>query len=234
MVARVRSSVSDRRCAVIGALALLSAFVVAMLVARIVYTDSAAHGSLVWDLFLAWVPFVLSLMIYERARLGSSRSLLVSLACLWLVFFPNAPYLVTEMKYVGAGGRVPVLYDALLFGAAGWTGLLLGLTSVFLIHAVARRLLGTAKAWALVVGVLAASSFGIYLGRVLRWNSWDVVAHPQWMAGLLHDVVLHPLSHPRPLALTVLLTSFLLVSYLVLYSFARLTPEWNALERPIR
>jgi uncharacterized membrane protein len=82
--------------------------------------------------------------------------------------------------------------------------------------------------------VLAASSCGIYLGRVLRWNSWDVVAHPQWMAGVLHDVVLHPLSHPRPLALTGLLTSFLLVSYLVLYLVARLTPEWDALERPVR
>jgi uncharacterized membrane protein len=234
MVARVRSSVSDRRCAVIGAVALLTAFVVAMLVARMIYTGSAAHGSLVWDLFLAWVPFALSLMIYERARHGSSTSLLVSLACLWLVFFPNAPYLVTELKFVGAGTRVPILYDALLFGAAGWTGLLLGLTSLFLIHGVARRLLGTAKAWALVVVVLAASSFGIYLGRVLRWNSWDVVSHPQWMAGLLQDVVLHPLSHPRPLALTVLLTSFLLVSYLVLYSLARLTPEWDALERPLR
>jgi uncharacterized membrane protein len=234
MVARVRSSVSARRCAVIGALALLSAFVLAMLVARIVHTGSAVHGSLGWDLFLAWVPFLLSLMIYERARRGSSASLLVPLACLWLVFFPNAPYLVTELRYVGAGGRVSFLYDALLFGAAGLTGLLLGLTSVFLIHGVARRLLGTATAWAVVVGVLAASSFGIYLGRALRWNSWDLVAHPQWMAGLLGDVVQHPLSHPRPLALTVLLTSFLLVSYLVLYAFARLTPEWDALERPVR
>jgi uncharacterized membrane protein len=234
MLVRVRSSISDRRCAVIGALALLSSFVVAMLLARMVYTGSAGHASLVWDLFLAWVPFVLSLMIYERARRGSSTSLLVPLGCLWLVFFPNAPYLVTEMKFVGAGTRVPILYDALLFGAAGWTGLLLGLTSVFLIHGVARRLLGTARAWALVVGVLAASSFGIYLGRVLRWNSWDVVAHPQWLPGLLHEGVLHPLSHPRPLALTLLLTSFLLVSYLVLYSFARLTPEWDALERPVR
>jgi uncharacterized membrane protein len=233
MVARVRSSVSDRRCAVIGAMALLSGFVVAMLVARIVYTGSTVHGSLVWDLFLAWVPFAVSLLIYERARRGNSTSLLVSLACLWLLILPNAPYLVTEMKYIGAGQRVPILYDALLFGAAGWTGLLLGPTSVFLIHDVARRLLGTAKAWALVVSVLSASAFGIYLGRVLRWNSWDVVANPQWMAGLLQDALLHPLSHPWPLALTVLLTSFLLVSYLALYSFARLTPEWNALERTV-
>ena len=94
----------------------------------------------------------------------------------------------------------------------------LGLTSLFLIHAVARRLLGASNAWALVVGVLTVSSFGIYLGRVQRWNSWDVFLRP---GALLGDVL--ESFHVRPIALTVLLTSFLFVSYLVFYSFARLS-----------
>jgi uncharacterized membrane protein len=70
--------------------------------------------------------------------------------------------------------------------------------------------------------VLALSSFGIYLGRVQRWNSWDLVAHPASLGGQVGGGLLHPLSHPRPIGLTMLLTAFLLASYLVLYSFARL------------
>ena len=71
--------------------------------------------------------------------------------------------------------------------------------------------------------MLTLSSFGIYLGRVLRWNSWDVVVHPGGLARQLGNGLLHPVDYPRPLALTILLTTFLLVSYLVLYAFARVS-----------
>jgi uncharacterized membrane protein len=223
MVERLRGSFSDRRIAVVASLALLTLFVIAMLAARMLYTGTRVHSWLVWNLFLAWIPFGLSLLLYERARARATLRVLAPLGLLWLVFFPNAPYLVTDLKHVGHGGRVPILYDVLLLSAGAWTGLLLGLTSLFLVHAAARRLTGAANAWALVVGVLALSSFGIYLGRVLRWNSWDVVVHPQPLLQLVGVGLVHPLSHPRPLVLMLLLTSFMLVSYLVLYSFARMS-----------
>jgi uncharacterized membrane protein len=232
MIARLRSSFSDRRIAIVASLALLTLFALAMLAARTVYTGSYGHAWLAWNLFLAWIPFGFSLVIYSRARAGASLRLLLPLGTLWLVFFPNAPYLVTDLKHLGPGGSVPVLYDVLLLSTTAWAGLLLGLTSLFLIHAVARRLIGGVNAWALVVGVLALSSFGIYLGRVQRWNSWDVLVHPYPLADQIASGLLDPLAHPRPIGLTVLFTSFLLASYIVLYSFARLSPEWDALERP--
>jgi len=202
----------------VASLAGLSLFAVAMIAGRVVYTRSFVHAGLAWNLFLAWVPFVLALVLYARARSGMSGPKVVALGGLWLLFFPNAPYVVTDLKHVGGGSGIPILYDVLLLSAAAWTGLLLGLTSLFLVHAVARRFLGVVNAWALVVGVLAASSFGIYLGRVQRWNSWDVFLRPDALLGRLAEGL-----HARPIALTVLLTSFLLASYLVLYSFARLS-----------
>jgi uncharacterized membrane protein len=220
---RLRESFSDRRIAVVASLALMTLFTVAMIAGRIVYAGTPDHVWLLWNLVLAWIPFGLALLLYERARAGAPLGVLVPLGLLWLVFFPNAPYLVTDLKHLGGSdGRVPLLYDVLLLSAAAWTGLLLGLTSLFLVHLVVRRRMGALNAWGLVVGVLALSSFGIYLGRVLRWNSWDVVANPGPLGAELARGLLHPLDHPRPLALTVLLTSFLLTSYLVLYSFARL------------
>ena len=218
MIAILRNSFSDRRIAVIASLAALSLFVVAMVVARAVYTRTFEHAGIAWNLFLAWVPFVLALVVYARARSGVSRPALVALGSLWLLFFPNAPYIVTDLKHIGTSTGIPVLYDVLLLSAAAWTGLLLGLASLFLMHAVARRLLGAVSAWALVVGVLAASSFGIYLGRVQRWNSWDVFIRPEALLGQIANGF-----HAAPLALTILLTSFLLASYLVFYSFARMS-----------
>lgn len=222
MLAHLRRPFSDRRVAVIGSLAVLSLFVVAMIAFRISYTGSSEHSGIAWNLALAWIPFALALVVYERARSGPFTPALGAIGALWLLFLPNAPYLVTDLKYVGHGDGLPVLYDLVLLTAAAWAGLLLGLTSLFLMHAVARRVVGAVNAWALVVGALALSSFGIYLGRVLRWNSWDVFVRPGPLLSRIASGALDPLSHPRPVALTILLTSFLLVSYLVFYSLARM------------
>jgi uncharacterized membrane protein len=223
MAQRLRGSFSDRRLAVVAALALLTLFTLAMLAGRMAYTGTNGHGWLAWNLFLAWIPFALALVLYERARTGAPLRVLVPLGLLWLVFFPNAPYLITDLKYAGGSGGIPVLYDVLLFSAGAWTGLLLGLTSLFVVHIAVRRRVGALNAWALVVAVLSLSSFGIYLGRVQRWNSWDVVANPVPLGAQLMQGLAHPIDYPRPLALTVLMTAFLLTSYLVLYSFVRLS-----------
>jgi uncharacterized membrane protein len=219
--ARLHRSLSDRRLTVIASLAVLSLFAVAMIVFRILYTGSPEHSGIAWNLALAWIPFALALIVYERTRSGPFTPALGAIGALWLLFLPNAPYIVTDLKHVGHGDDVPVLYDVLLLSAAAWTGLLLGLTSLFLMHAVARRAVGAVNAWALVVAALALSSFGVYVGRVLRWNSWDVFVRPGSRLSAIANGVLHPLSHPQPVALTILFTSFLLASYLVFYSLAR-------------
>jgi uncharacterized membrane protein len=222
MLVRLRRSFSDRRIGVVASLAFLSLFVVAMIVFRVLYTESSEHTAIAWNLLLAWIPFALALLVYDRARSGVLSPALAVAGALWLLFLPNAPYIVTDLKHVGNGGTVPVLYDVMLLSAAAWTGLLLGLTSLYLMHSVARRLVGAGTAWALVTGALALSSFGIYLGRVQRWNSWDVFVRPGSRFSDIANGVFHPLSHPRPIAATILFTAFLLASYLVFYSLARM------------
>ena len=223
MVARIRGSFSERRIVLVACLAVLSMLVIAMIVFQIAYTGTSEHSAIAWNLLLAWIPFWLALIVYDRSRSGASTLTLGAAAVLWLLFLPNAPYIVTDLKYIDGFSGLEALYNLVLLTSAAFTGLLLGLTSLFIVHAVARRLVGALNAWALVVAVLTLSSFGIYLGRVQRWNPWDVFVRPGSLFGDVAAGLTDPLSHQRPIAVTILFTSFLLASYLVFYSVARLS-----------
>lgn len=213
---------SDRRLATLASLAGLTLLVYAMVGVRVLYSGSPHYGALVWNLFLAWIPLGLALLVYDGARRGRGGLLLLGGGALWLLFFPNAPYIVTDLKHLRTWDQMPIWYDAVLVCAAAWAGLALGFASLYLMQSVVRRLAGSANAWFFVLAVLALSSFGIYLGRFRRWNSWDLLVRPE---ALLSDVV--TVVDARSIAVTVLFTAFLGASYLVFYSFlsARREPQ---------
>jgi uncharacterized membrane protein len=211
------SDISGRRRAIYAALALLSLFSAALIVVRYLYSSEPLFGGLIWNLFLAWIPFGLSIVIYDRHRAGTRPLRLLPLAALWLLFLPNAPYIVTDFKHLVPTPAVPLWVDVVVIAAPAWTGMLLGFLSLYLVQSVVRSLTGPRVAWAAAVAVLGLSSFGIYLGRVLRWNSWDVFTNP-YLLGDLDGV----LVDPRAIGMTVLLAGFLTSSYLVLYAVMRL------------
>jgi uncharacterized membrane protein len=221
MVERLRTSFSDRRLAVFGALVGLSGLVAGLVAFRFAYSHSFEDVPCLWNLFLAWIPFGLALLIYDRHRQGARLVQLLALGLLWLLFFPNAPYIVTDIKYLGDMTGKTFWFEGLLIGTAAVTGLLLGFISLYLIQAIVRRVTGARYAWLFVFVALALSSVGVYLGRVLRWNSWDVFVRPGSLLAELARVLVDPLAHPRPIAITILFTSFLLASYAIFYSLAR-------------
>jgi uncharacterized membrane protein len=223
MVERLRTSFSDRRLAVFGSLVGVSGLVAGLVAFRIAYSHSFEDVPYLWNLFLAWIPFWLALLIYDRHRRGARLVQLVALGLLWLLFFPNAPYIVTDIKYLGDLTGKTFWYEGLLIGTAATTGLLLGFMSLYLIQAIVRRVAGGRYAWLFVFGALALSSVGVYLGRVLRWNSWDVFVRPGSLLAELARVLVDPFAHPRPIAITLLFTSFLLASYAIFYTLARTT-----------
>ena len=223
MVERLRTSFSDRRLAVLAVLGLLSALVVGLVAFRIAYTHTAEDAGLVWNLVLAWLPLGLALLLYDHHTRRARLETLAGLGLLWLLFFPNAPYIVTDFEHLaGSTGRA-FWYDGVLIATAASTGLLLGFVSLYLLHAVVRRGLGSRASWLFVFAVLGLSSFGVYLGRVLRWNSWDVFVRPRYVAAKLVHALVDPLAHPRPIAITLLFTAFLGASYLLFYALARAT-----------
>jgi uncharacterized membrane protein len=221
MVERLRTSFSDRRLVVFGALVGLSGMVAGLVAFRVAYSHSFEDVPYLWNLFLAWIPFALALLIYDGHRRGARPVQLLALGLLWLLFLPNAPYIVTDFKYLADMTGKTFLFEGLLIGTAASTGLLLGFMSLYLIQAIVRRAAGARYAWLFVFVALGLSSVGVYLGRVLRWNSWDVFVRPGSLLGELAGALVDPLAHPRPIAITILFTSFLLASYAIFYSLAR-------------
>lgn len=213
---------SRRRSAVLASLALLTAFTVAGVAVRWVYAGQLEAANLIWNLVLAWIPLAVALAIYDARRRGVPAPLLLAGGALWLLFFPNAPYLVTDLKHVGAWTGAPEWFDVVLVGSAAWTGLLLGFASLYLVQAVARDVRGALAGWAVVAGSLALGSFGVYLGRFERWNSWDAVTSPGPLLADLWAGATSPLAHSRVLAVTLLFTAFLGLAYLTFYSLVHL------------
>ncbi len=198
---------------------LSSALACAILAARLVYSHHGSYRWMTWNLFLAWVPYLASLwvIVLHRRHPGRWWRLLVP-AALWLIFFPNAPYMVTDLAHLRDRPPVPVWYDAVLIMTFAWTGCFLGLISLRNLQGVVRDYLGRAASWLFVAGTLGLAGLGIYMGRFMRLNSWDLVLHP---VRVLFDVagqLAHPFSNPQTLGFTVLFAAFLMVCYLMLAS----------------
>jgi uncharacterized membrane protein len=205
---------SRRRLSALGALILASGFGVALVAFRLAWTGELRYANLVWNLVLAWVPFVLALLVYDRARRGLRGVGLLLLAGAWLAFLPNAPYLVTDIGLLRDVHGMPLWFDVALLTTFAWTGLLLGFVSVYLVQRAVQRLYGVAAGWLAAVGALGLSGLGIYLGRELRWNSWDIVVQP---GGVLGDVA-EQLTTARLVGMSLLMAAFLTVAYAMLYT----------------
>ncbi len=201
----------------IPALLAASALCVLLVVYRRHHTGDPFYDFLVWNLVLAWVPLTLALAAYAGARRGGGPVVVV-LGVLWLLFFPNAPYLLTDFIHLHESLTTPLWYDALMLAACAWVGLALGFASLYVMQTIWERAAGPFVSWLAVVGALALASFGVYLGRFLRFNSWDALVHPGRIAHVVNAELENPFQHPRLVAALVVLTGALSVAYLVVYS----------------
>jgi uncharacterized membrane protein len=190
-----------------------SAFSLAVMAAYRLASGSGDLDYLLWNIALAWVPFVAALAL-DDVR-STPLSLQLPLLALWLAFFPNAPYLVTDLIHIDPADRTftSVLGDVALVSVAP-VGLALGFSSLMLVERVVRGRFGGRTALVVAVLSLAAASLGIYLGRVVRLNSWDLLTRPRVVGSVLHQLVRNPLAHPIAVALTVVLALTLSVLYL--------------------
>lgn len=213
------------KISIFGLLSFASAVCVFLVAARIAVSDSGRYAGLIWNLFLAWIPFILSYLAYTFSWKKPFLFFILPItAFLWLIFFPNAPYILTDLQHLAnESTSAPLWYDVLILVWFSWTGLLLELVSLYLMHDIVQRTFGRALGWIFVFLVSGLSSFGVYLGRFIRFNSWDILNDPKEIAVTILGLAIDPSM--RLLAFTLLFTVFYLFVYLTLYSFAHLVQE---------
>lgn len=201
---------------------------VALVVARVAYSESGRHLGLIWNLFLAWIPFILAYFTHALLRRRNWLYIVFPItAFLWLIFYPNAPYMLTDLQDLARNpGGAPLWYDVIIVVWCSWTGMLLGVISLYLMQDLVIRRLGRVTGWIFVFVISGLSSFGIYIGRFVRLNSWDILQKPTETAMEILGIVIDPSM--RLAAFTLLYTFFFLFIFLLLYSFSHMLHENNS------
>jgi uncharacterized membrane protein len=219
-------TISQRRLTVpLIALFMTSAFGTTLVATRIVWTGKLTSFYLIWNLFLAWLPLLFALKACGLQEPGQTRTWkFAACATAWLLFFPNAPYIFTDLIHLTSRHRATVWTDLVLIALFAVTGLVLGFLSLYLMQSLVVRRMGRIAGW-LFVGVSAGlGSLGIYVGRFLRWNSWDALINP---LDLAHDVggwLARMLTHRHEALFPALFAAFLFLAYAMLYALTHLRP----------
>lgn len=198
---------------------------VGLVLARVAYSDSSRHTGLVWNLFLAWIPFMLAYFAHAVSWRKASLYLVIPfISFLWLIFFPNAPYMLTDLQDLARrAAGAPLWYDVIIVVWSSWTGMLLGVISLYLMQDIIIRRFGRIAGWVFVFVISALSSFGIYIGRFVRLNSWDILEDPAETAQEILGIIVDPSM--RLAAFTLLYTFFFMFIFLLLYSFSHMLRE---------
>lgn len=208
-------------------LGLISLAAVALVGARWRYSGFPAYFFLIWNLFLAWAPLAAAWWVL---RLRGVLSRLVA-GALWLLFLPNAPYILTDLIHLGRAPGAPLWFDLLLLLTYALVGLLLGFASLAMLHAAIAARFGQVAGWLFAAGSLALSSYGVYVGRFLRWNSWDLIFRPGTVMSDIVAALADPLGDPRPWLFSIALAGLLAASYVLFTQLPRLVPPLEQQER---
>ena len=205
-----------RQTKITTVLAVFTAFCMGMEGMRMYRSESPSYIFLIWNLFLAWIPYLLSLQ-FMKLDIRESRVGAALLLLLWILFLPNGPYIITDLIHLRPRAGAPMWYDVLLISTIAWNGLLLTLLSVGNIHRRLQAHVSPMKLWAALFLLFLSAGYGIYLGRFLRLNSWDAFLNPWALMRYSMMDILHPLHHPESVALTAIVGCLLSLSYAVFY-----------------
>jgi len=191
---------------------------------RVLWTGDVSYVILVWNLFLAWLPLLFAMGACRQHQTGGGWRF-YALAALWLLFFPNAPYVFTDLVHLDNWFVGHFWVDLSLILLFGFTAFVVGFLSLYLMQTLVASRFGRMAGWGFILAVTGLSAIGVYLGRVLRFNSWDVFLRPLRLSHGVKHWAGHPLTHPgQSVGFPVLFATFSFLAYVMLYALTHLRP----------
>ena len=191
-----------------------SVFCTLLLALRMLVTESFFYGFLVWNLFLAIIPYTISSWLYQTHWIRKNSFPLLLFLGIWLLFLPNAPYLITDLMHLRHARSSLSWLDPFMLFAFALNGLLFGILSMQHVFQLIEHKCNRKIATRTLFCIVFLCGFGIYLGRFLRWNSWELFSDPML---LLKDCVysmLHPAYRVRTWGITLGFGTFLWLLFL--------------------
>ncbi len=194
-------------------LILFSTYAISLLTFRIWYTESTSYKFLIWNLFLAYIPFLIShYIVRQKQHLIKFMFAFV----VWLLFLPNSPYIITDIFHLTNRTFVPLWYDLLLIFSFAMNGMILFFISTYQMHIILINRFSYSIAWIVSSGIMFLTGFGIYLGRFLRFNSWDILSNPKSLFFDISDRFVDPFAHLKTWGFTISYGLFFLLGFLLI------------------
>jgi uncharacterized membrane protein len=196
-------------------LTVASLFSCLLVVARVFHTGSLAFIFMPWNLFLAYVPYYISTMVTRKAARGNRLVTIIGLI-LWLLFIPNAFYILTDLYHLADGhrnSRIPEWFDLVLILSFAWSGLLLGVRSTRQVERILAPDASLPGRLVFIYPVMWLNALGVYIGRYLRYNSWDIVTNPVDLLSDIIRLIIHPIRHDGALGMIFCYSILLTIMY---------------------
>ncbi|MGN6163681.1 MAG: DUF1361 domain-containing protein [Flavisolibacter sp.] len=198
-----------------GILLLSCAFSVCLTGIRVVYTGNILFVWLIWNLFLAFVPYAISRFAIRRPQLIHNNWKFILVFISWLLFIPNSFYIITDLFHLWVRS-VPLWFDLALILSFAWNGLLLGILSMRQMEKMMEMKLNIANEWLFVYPMMLLNAFGVYVGRYLRFNSWDVFSNPFRLFNEIMYLIVHPIRNRFDWSMIFCYSVFMTLIYLTI------------------
>ncbi len=198
-----------------------------LLLGRMIVTDSLGYIFLPWNLFLAFIPYLITGWLLSDKSIEKRKIQLILGLGAWLLFIPNSFYIITDLIHFTRIRTAPKWFDLLLIFSFAWNGILFGIVSIRRVELLIIRLRGKQFSFLMVFVVMWLSAFGVYIGRFLRYNSWDVITNPFSLAGEIADMLIHPFDKEYAWGMTLCYSVFMTFLYLTIKKFGDLTSWQN-------
>lgn len=203
-------------------LLLSSCFSFVLLTGRIVVTGEMNYLFLPWNLFLAFIPYWITRQVYNNPALFKNKAKkYLALAC-WLLFVPNSFYIITDLFHLTHIDSAPKWFDLLLIFSFAWNGILFGIISLYRVEQLISLTQRKGLAEIFIFMIMWLNAFGVYIGRYLRFNSWDIITNPVSLFGEIINMIIHPLQNGSAWGMTLCYTIFMTLLYLMMKKMSEL------------
>lgn len=202
-------------------LAISVLFSIGLVIAGSIVSGTFILGFLIWNLFLGFIPYAISKWMQRNVNWNNNKLLFCTCFIAWLLFIPNSFYIITDLFHLGSFNKMPLWFELMVILSFAWNGLLFGILSVRQIERLVESPLFKGSRLLFVYPVMFLNALGVYIGRYMRFNSWDVITNPFHLVKDISELAMHPIQYKYAWGMVFCFSIFMTLIFFTLISAKR-------------